>query len=111
MCSCDSFLISFTAVFTVEVVTRPTDWANPLPDSASSSNVPLVILPPDIAKRPVTTIAMLAIKVRINPKPIETNPPNSEVNSLPLKVANNETNVEIKPATMMIVEKVLFKGY
>ena len=27
--------------FTVEVVTRPTDWANPLPDSASSSKVPL----------------------------------------------------------------------
>ena len=70
-----------------------------------------MILPPDIAKRPVTTIAIDAIKVRIKPNPIETNPSNSEVYSLPLKVAINETNVEIEPATMMTqVEKVLFKG-
>ncbi len=40
-----------------------------LTDSASSSKVPLVILPPDIAKRPAffITIAIM-IKARIKPK-------------------------------------------
>ena len=47
------------------------DWANPLVVDASSWNVPLVILPPDIAKSPVATVAMPASKQRIKPKPSE----------------------------------------
>ena len=69
-----------------------------------------MILPPDIARSPVITIATLAMTAIIKPKPIEKPSPNSDEAPKTLNIVMIVIKLSRIPIAMTPMEKFLFIG-